>query len=183
VALFIPTACRKLQVTFYNARMNLYHFWQMTVHIGKIIQAEIEKRRLTQKEFGAMIHRNEKTVPDIYERASMSIDLLITISVALQKDFLIFFYSEEPMKSLREDEIGKLHLQMQTIMEENKRLQRELVLLQKLTEAQKEIIAFAKEQIEEYKSKWKAVVNKAANNPDNTLNNESESRSGIAPEK
>jgi hypothetical protein len=31
----------------------------------------VERKRLTHKEFGALIHRNEKTVPDIFDRASM----------------------------------------------------------------------------------------------------------------
>jgi hypothetical protein len=132
----------------------------MTVHIGKIIQAEVENKRLTQKEFGALINKHEKTVPDIYERPSVSIDLLITISAALKKDFLHVFYNEEPMKSLRHDEIAALNLQLQKnaeeiqkILEENKRLQRELALTQNLTEAQKEIISFAKDQIDQYKMK------------------------------
>jgi hypothetical protein len=131
----------------------------MPLHIGNIIQAEVECKRLTQKEFGALIHRHEKTVPDIYERASMQIDLLITISAALKKDFLNLFYTEEPMKSLRDDEVGKVHLQMQLIIEENKRLQRELALTQNLVESQKETISFAKEQIEQYKLKLTGVNN------------------------
>lgn len=135
----------------------------MTVHIGNIIQAEVENKRLTQKEFGALIHRHEKTVPDIFNRASMSIDLLVTISAALKKDFLNILYSEEPMKSLRDDEITKLNNQIQKITEENKHLQRELALTQNLNEAHKETISFAKEQIEEYKLKLTELVNKVAN--------------------
>ena len=131
----------------------------MAIHVGKLIQKEVEIKRLTYREFGELIHRNEKTIPDIYERASMSIDLLITISAALKKDFLNVFYSEEPMKSLRNDENAELNLQVQKyteqiqkITEENKALQRELALTQKLAEAQKETILFAKE-LEQYKLK------------------------------
>jgi len=36
----------------------------MPVHIGKLIKEEVEHQRLTQKEFGALIHKNEKTVPE-----------------------------------------------------------------------------------------------------------------------
>ena len=49
----------------------------MPIHIGSLIQQEVERKRLTYKEFGALIHRNEKTVPDIYDRESMSTDLLL----------------------------------------------------------------------------------------------------------
>jgi hypothetical protein len=126
----------------------------MAIHIGELIQKEVELKRLTYKEFGALIHRNEKTIPDIYDRASMSIDLLITISAALKRDFLKVYYTEEPLKSLRNDEVAysnsqiqKLTEQIQKLTEDNKLLQKELALTRDLSEAQKEIISFAKEQI------------------------------------
>ena len=130
----------------------------MPIHIGSMIQEEVERQRLTYKQFGALIHKNEKTIPDIYDRESMSIDLLITISAALKKDFIGLYYAEEPMKSLRDDEVGNLtkHIQnytehIQKLTEENKLLQKELSLTQDLNNAQKEIISFAKEKIEELK--------------------------------
>jgi hypothetical protein len=126
----------------------------MAIHIGELIQKEVESKRLTYKEFGALIHRNEKTIPDIYERASMSIDLLITISAALKKDFLKVYYTEEPLKSLRDDEVVHSSSQVQVLTdriqkltEENKLLQIELAFTRDLNDAQKEIISFAKEQI------------------------------------
>ncbi|MCS3799480.1 hypothetical protein [Niastella sp. OAS944] len=45
----------------------------MAIHIGDIIRKEVEAKRLTYKEFGVLIHRNEKTISDIYDRATMSI--------------------------------------------------------------------------------------------------------------
>ncbi|WP_207515974.1 hypothetical protein [Longitalea luteola] len=125
----------------------------MPIHIGHIIQAEVELKRLTQKEFGALIHKNEKTVPDIYNRATMSIDLLVAISVALKKDFIKFFYDAEPMKSIRDDETILLKSEIQKIMQEKITLERELALMQNLVESQKETICFAKEQLDHYKSK------------------------------
>ena len=132
----------------------------MGIHIGKIIQSEVELQRLTYKEFGALIHKHEKTVPDIYERASMSIDLLITISKALNKDFLSFYYNEEPMERLRAPEIENLIYSIQKFAEENKLLQaelgltkNELALTKSLLESQKENISYAKELIEQHKLK------------------------------
>lgn len=140
----------------------------MAIHIGELIQKEVESKRLTYKEFGALIHRNEKTIPDIYDRATMSIDLLITISAALKKDFFNFFYTEDPLKSLRDDEVSLLNNQIlnysdkiQKLTEENKLLQKELVLTRELNAAQREIISFAKEQIEDCKGKLKAVSEKS----------------------
>jgi len=90
----------------------------MAIHIGELIQKEVEAKRLTYKEFGTLIHRNEKTIPDIYDRATMSIDLLITISGALKKDFLHMFYTEEPMKSLREDKTIEYQHQINAMIEQ-----------------------------------------------------------------
>jgi ribosomal protein L5 len=134
----------------------------MAVHIGKLIQAEVESKRLTYREFGTLINKNEKTVPNIYNRATVSIDLLVTISEALKTDLLNVYYEEEPMKSLRIDEIAKLKAQVQQILEENKHLQKELALTQNLTESQKETISLAKDQIEEYKLKVKELSTKLA---------------------
>jgi predicted RNase H-like nuclease (RuvC/YqgF family) len=161
----------------------------MAIHIGKLIQKEVEIKRLTYREFGELIHRNEKTIPDIYDRASMSIDLLVNISAALKKDFLNFFYSEEPLKSLRNDEVVHLNneiqnctAQIQKLAEENKLLQRELTLTQELTEAQKETISFAKEQIEHYKLKLTELVNKYVNKSNDKTNEESANNAGYTPE-
>lgn len=125
----------------------------MSIHIGNIIQEEVKCKRLTQKEFGALIHKHEKTVPDIYARETMSIDLLVTIFEALQKDFLDLFYREEPLKSLRDNEIAKLKLHIQKLSEEINRLQRELALTHNLIDSLKDTISFAKEHIEQYKLK------------------------------
>ncbi|OQP63329.1 hypothetical protein A3860_25925 [Niastella vici] len=130
----------------------------MPIHIGKIIQEEVERQRFTQKEFGALINKNEKTVPNIFSRVTMSIDLLIIISEALNMDFLSFFYNENPMNSLRVDEIAKLKFQLQKITEENKLLQRELALTQNIVESQKETISLAKEQVEQYKLKLTGIT-------------------------
>jgi chromosome segregation ATPase len=136
----------------------------MSIHLGEIVQKTVEVKRLTYKEFGALIHRNEKTIPDIYERAAMSTDLLLAISKALNTDFFALFYLEEPLKSLRNDGVGSLNSQIQAcneriqkITEENNRLLIELTLTQELVKSQKDTIAFAKEQIEQYKIKLAGV--------------------------
>src|SRR5690349_19997951 len=132
----------------------------MALHIGELIQAEVESKRLTYKEFGALIHRNEKTIPDIYDRPSMATDLLITICGALKMDFLGLYYTREPMRSLRNDEVARLNDQIQNyteqsqeLSEENKLLQKELALIRELNESSKEILSIAKAQIRQNKLK------------------------------
>jgi hypothetical protein len=89
----------------------------------------------------------------------MSTDLLITISAALKKDFLSVYYTEEPLKSLRNDEVALLsknfevHVeQIRKLNEENNLLQQVLSLTKELNEAQKEIISFAKDKIANLKN-------------------------------
>lgn len=114
------------------------------IHLGKLIQKEVQNLRLSYKDFGDLIHKNEKTVPNIFERSTMSIDLLIKISEALNKDFLNVFYYEEPMKSLRDDQVSQLNDQIQKLIEVINHLKKELLLTQALREAQKEIIYLLK---------------------------------------
>jgi transcriptional regulator with XRE-family HTH domain len=123
------------------------------IHIGELIKSEVESQGLTQKEFGALINRNEKTVPNIYIRETISTDLLIAISVALNKDFLNFFYNEEALKKLREGEISNVNSKIQMLIEEKNQLQRELEVMKSLAEAQKVAISFATELKDIYKIK------------------------------
>lgn len=132
----------------------------MAIHIGELIQKEVEAKRLTYKEFGALIHRNEKTIPDIYDRATMSIDLLIIISKALKKDFLRIFYTEEPMKSLQEGETVECQHQFKVITEQVKVLTekaeymaKELAHKQEFIELQKNYLALAIEWLVDFKKK------------------------------
>ena len=123
----------------------------MSIHIGEIIKTHVESLKVTQKEFGALIYKHEKTVPDIFERATMSIDLLIIISKGLEKDFLNVFYTEEPMKSLREDEITRLESRIKTLTEKTELLIKELTGKLELIDVQKGNLLLVIERLEEFK--------------------------------
>ena len=132
----------------------------MAIHIGELIQKEVEAKRLTYKEFGALIHRNEKTIPDIYDRAAMSTDLLITISGALKKDFLHVFYSEEPMKSLQVGEmvvyqrqINVITEQIRVLTDKAENMAKELTGKQDLIDVLKGYNLLATERLEDFKKK------------------------------
>lgn len=119
----------------------------MPIHIGEIIKARVEHLGLTQKQFGALINKHEKTVPDIYGRPTMSIDLLIAISEALKQDFLTVYYGEEPLQSLREDQITKLQQQVKTLTEKAELLAKELAWKQELIDIQKGYLSLAIERL------------------------------------
>jgi hypothetical protein len=118
------------------------------IHIGQHIKEEVVNQQLTHKEFGALINKNEKTVPDIYQRATIPMDLLITISQALKKDFLKLYYEKEPIKSIRSDEVTRLKHQIKIIDDEIEHLQKELVFIQEIGKLQKTTVLLITEQID-----------------------------------
>ena len=113
----------------------------MPIHIGNIIKAILKERRLTYKAFGALINKSKQTIPDILKRETMAVDLLVTISVALKVDLYNYYYEEEALKSLREDELTKLKLELQKRDEKIERLQNELALTKDLSETQKSLLS------------------------------------------
>lgn len=125
----------------------------MSIHIGKIIESIVTEKRITQKEFGNLINRHEKTVPDIFKRSTITVDLLIAISNALKVDLFSFYYQEEPLKTLRNDEITRLTKEIDRLYDAIRQLEKDLVQKDKLINSQEEFITMAKERIAEYKKK------------------------------
>ena len=125
----------------------------MSIHIGKIIESIVTEKRITQKEFGNLINRHEKTVPDIFKRSTITVDLLIAISNALKVDLFSFYYQEEPLKTLRNDEITRLTKEIDRLYDVIRQLEKDLVQKDKLINSQEEFITMAKERIAEYKKK------------------------------
>jgi hypothetical protein len=132
----------------------------MTIHIGKIIESIIEKKELTHSRVGKGINRSNKTVPSYFDKETLSIDLLIAFSETLNEDLLKLYYEEEPMKSLRNDEVTKIKEELQRQIERNERLENELKLTREANEAHKGQIALLNQQIEQYRS---------GNKPDNDM--------------
>ncbi|OQP63049.1 hypothetical protein [Niastella populi] len=95
------------------------------------------KCNINPKRIGSRIYKNHKTVPDTYSRSTMSIEFLITIFKALQKDFIAILYTEEPLRGMRNDEIALLNLEIKKAMEAINRIQKELTLTQTLVDFQK----------------------------------------------
>lgn len=124
-----------------------------SIHIGHKIEAIVAEKRLTHKEFGNLIHRHEKTVPDIFKRSTITVDLLVTISGALKVDLFALYYEEEPLKSLRNDEITDLNKKIEELYNIIRQLEKDLVQKEKLIDAQEQYITIANERMEEYKRK------------------------------
>ncbi|HNR28274.1 MAG TPA: helix-turn-helix transcriptional regulator [Bacteroidales bacterium] len=60
----------------------------VNVFIGSIIRQKVRERKLTVSEFARSINRSRTTVYDIFRRKSIDVDLLLTISQALDYDFI-----------------------------------------------------------------------------------------------
>ena len=60
------------------------------VHIGKLIKLKLSESNLSIADFAEAIHKTRTTVYDIFNRKSIDIDLLVTISEVLQFDFISY---------------------------------------------------------------------------------------------
>jgi uncharacterized protein YlxW (UPF0749 family) len=132
-------------------------------HIGEQVKAEVARQRLTHKEFGDRINKNEKTVPNIFKRAIIDPALLITISVALQKDFIRFYYKADGMEALREDENAQLKSEIQSLKENNEQLKEKLEDKQKVINAQELTITLVAEEREDFKTGNKSNTDPTTN--------------------
>ena len=73
----------------------------VNVFIGSIIRQKVKERKLTVSEFAKSINRSRTTVYDIFNRKSIDVDLLLTISEALDFDFLSEIYLTKKDKSAK----------------------------------------------------------------------------------
>lgn len=76
-----------------DCHIKSHHYLTMiNVFIGNIIRQKVKERKLTVSEFAKNINRSRTTVYDIFSRKSIDVDLLLTISEALDYDFLSEVY-------------------------------------------------------------------------------------------
>lgn len=62
------------------------------IFIGKIIEQKVKESHLSVSQFASLISRSRTTIYDIFNRKSIDIDLLLTISEVLDYDFLTEIY-------------------------------------------------------------------------------------------
>ena len=87
------------------------------IHIGTMIREKLTEKSMSITEFAAGINKERTTVYDIFERKSIDIELLISISKVLEYDFIrSVYYDEETSPTLfiavktNEAEIKKMEL-------------------------------------------------------------------------
>ena len=77
----------------------------MSIHIGQIIKERVTEKRLSQEALGKMINTTKQNVGNIYKRRSIDTQLLLKLCVVLEYNFFEVYYSEEPLKTMRQKEI------------------------------------------------------------------------------
>ena len=65
-----------------------------TVHIGKIIEEEFRRQERSVSWLSRKINCDRRNVYNIFKRASIDTDLLFRLSIALEKDFFVYFSSD-----------------------------------------------------------------------------------------
>lgn len=70
------------------------------IHIGSLIRQKLEESPLSISEFASLINRTRTTVYDIFNRKSIDVDLLLSISEVLNYNFLEEVYLMEKSKRL-----------------------------------------------------------------------------------
>lgn len=65
------------------------------VHIGKKIEEEFIRQKLSQSDFGRMIGVPQQNVRRIFEKESIDTSRLVAISQALGFDFFVYYRSDE----------------------------------------------------------------------------------------
>ena len=73
------------------------------IHIGKLIKRRMLEQGFTVSDFASAINRTRATVYDIFERKSIDVDLLLSISEVLEFDFFSYYISDASLLVRPED--------------------------------------------------------------------------------
>ncbi len=74
------------------------------VNIGKIIKAELKKKRFSVAEFAKIINTDRNNVYHIFKRKSIDTDLLYKISIALEYNFFLEYNPLNSLNTLSNDD-------------------------------------------------------------------------------
>lgn len=127
----------------------------MAIHIGKLIKAQAKIKRLSQEMIGQKINTTKQNVGNIFRRKSIDTELLLKICEALEFNFFEYYYNEEPLKSMRNQEISGLQDTLKKLKEDLAARNDTITTLKYLTEAQRDSIDLMKEGTKKYNTRKK----------------------------
>lgn len=88
------------------------------VHIGSKIKSQAELIGLGATKFGEHLNRSRENVYDLYGRETVDTGLLLACCKILNHDFFQYYYEEDPMHTLREDEIAAWNAKLDTLRDD-----------------------------------------------------------------
>lgn len=118
----------------------------MPIHIGQIIENRAKEKGLSLDEVGKLISKTRQTVADIYKRQSIDTELLLSISRALEFDFFEMYYSEEPLKSMREKELEPYKKEIEELKKLLAYKEQRIVDLERTADSDRKLISYLEEE-------------------------------------
>jgi len=119
----------------------------MAIHIGQLIKEKATEKRLSQDAIGQKINTTKQNVGNIYKRSSIDTQLLLKLCQVLEFNFFELYYTEEPLKSMRDKEIEALNKQIRDLQQElNQKEQRIKDLEDNIADKKKLISVFEEER-------------------------------------
>ena len=125
----------------------------MSIHIGQIIKERVTEKRLSQEALGKMINTTKQNVGNIYKRRSIDTQLLLKLCVVLEYNFFEVYYSEEPLKTMRQKEIEAFNNEIKALQNNIRQRDETIKHLEEIANSRSKIISLLEEEKEIYKSK------------------------------
>ena len=125
----------------------------MSIHIGQIIKERVTEKRLSQEALGKMINTTKQNVGNIYKRRSIDTQLLLKLCVVLEYNFFEVYYSEEPLKTMRQKEIEAFNNEIKALQNNIRQRDETIKHLEEIANSRSKIISLLEEEKEIYKSR------------------------------
>ena len=123
----------------------------MPVNIGAIIKAKTLERNLSQEKLGKLINKSKQNVNDIFKRKSIDTELLLKLCDVLQYNFFEHYYEEEPLKSMRNEDLQRFKKLIDELTAGNAYKDEKIKNLNEIIESNRELLTILKEERARYK--------------------------------
>lgn len=120
----------------------------MEIHLGKEIESTAKGKGLSQGKVAELIGDIQQNVGNDYKREHLPIDKILKYSEALNKNFVAFYYDEEPLKSYREQEFAEWQAKINELQEKLNQAEKLLASKDEAVAAMTETVTTQKELIE-----------------------------------
>ena len=125
----------------------------MSIHIGQIIKERVTEKRLSQEALGKMINTTKQNVGNIYKRRSIDTQLLLKLCVVLEYNFFEVYYSEEPLKAMRQKEVESFNNEIKALQNTIRQKDEKIKDLEEIMSSNKKVISLLEEEKELYKNR------------------------------